>query len=383
MWIPLAFWAIHRVFDSDHPVKWGLLAGVFLSLQFLSCVYYGVFLAMLMIGLGVLLTATDLRRARTVLPVLMLGAAMAVALSTPYLLMYRLNVSTVGLRPVEDVGRFSAQPVDYLLAPAENQLLGGTADTVGNEKRLYPGLVACLIGLAALLYRPRKLVFVYAALFVLAIELSFGLNGPLYQWLHTHINSLHALRAPARFAILAQCALAVLAGLGVCAILQGIDAPRPRGLLVAGLLALLTVDYASSTKLVEVADKQADVYTIVRLTGPGVVVDLPMPHLTSLPQWDAIYESWSAKHWHPLVNGYSGFYPPGYYKTVALMESFPSDASIARLRELHVRYIVVHRLLLDTEAYLSLIDRMRQRRELLSGGIYSDPMGESQLFELR
>ena len=44
MWMPLAFWAIHRTFEQP-SWRTGLLAGVFVWLQIASSVYYGVFLA--------------------------------------------------------------------------------------------------------------------------------------------------------------------------------------------------------------------------------------------------------------------------------------------------------------------------------------------------
>ena len=74
-----------------------------------------------------------------------------------------------------------------------------------------------------------------------------------------------------------------------------------------------------------------------------------MPRTDRLPEWDAIYESWSVNHWHPLVNGYSGYYPPGYVRTIEVMGTFPDDQSIARLRALNVRFIVLHRSLFEPE----------------------------------
>ena len=44
MWIPLTLWALHRTLDEG-TFRWGLLTGVFLWLQMISCVYYGAFLA--------------------------------------------------------------------------------------------------------------------------------------------------------------------------------------------------------------------------------------------------------------------------------------------------------------------------------------------------
>jgi hypothetical protein len=65
------------------------------------------------------------------------------------------------------------------------------------------------------------------------------------------------------------------------------------------------------------------------------------------------------------------------------METFPDDESIARLRELNVRFIVVHHSGYDDDEYNTLRQRMWDRPELVSAGEYRDPMGKAQLFELR
>ena len=44
MWMPLTFWAVHRAVAVS--ARSAPLVGVFLWLQIISCVYYGVFLAM-------------------------------------------------------------------------------------------------------------------------------------------------------------------------------------------------------------------------------------------------------------------------------------------------------------------------------------------------
>ncbi len=386
MWMPLAFWAVHRAFD-ERPLKWGILAGLFVWLQVISCVYYGVFLAMMGTALAVLLAAADWRRARAATPGLLVGAVVAALLILPYMRPYMQNAKTLGSRDVVEVALYSARPVNYLASPPQNWLWGWTADRLGsNEARLFPGLGAVLLALVAFAHRPRRLVWIYAALCALAVELSFGFSGVLYGWLYEKVPVLRGLRAPARFAIVASCALAAVAGFGFRAIAERLRASRaPRGaLLAAGVLALLTVEYGPSKMfLVRVANNPPDVYRVIRAIGPGVVAELPMPRTDHLPQWDGVYESWSINHWHPLVNGYSGYYPPGYLRTLELMRTFPDDESIARLRALNVRFIVVHRAFYEIEAYASLLDRMANRPEFQSDGHYRDPVDEAQLFELR
>jgi hypothetical protein len=70
--------------------------------------------------------------------------------------------------------------------------------------------------------------------------------------------------------------------------------------------------------------------------GHEPIVQLPL----GSPAGDARAMVLSTGHWRPLVNGYSGFLPAGYYLR-RVLASFPDDRSQTLLRELGVRYAVV------------------------------------------
>ena len=53
---------------------------------------------------------------------------------------------------------------------------------------------------------------------------------------------------------------------------------------------------------------------MVNTLGRGVMVELPTPVPPALAGFDSTYEFWSATHWNPLVNGYSGYVPPAMSK---------------------------------------------------------------------
>jgi hypothetical protein len=75
--------------------------------------------------------------------------------------------------------------------------------------------------------------------------------------------------------------------------------------------------------------------------GRGAVVTLPMYRKP-----DAHLEArrlvGSVAHWRPLVNGYAGFFPHGYWDLVDTLNAFPADAAVTRLRRLGVRYVVLY-----------------------------------------
>jgi hypothetical protein len=91
---------------------------------------------------------------------------------------------------------------------------------------------------------------------------------------------------------------------------------------------------------------------------------------------------WSTAHWHPLANGYSGYYPNEYVETVVRTERFPDDRAIGQLRGVGVRYVVVHRAFYAEPEYRELLERIAERAELRPQGSFRDPVGEVQLFVL-
>jgi hypothetical protein len=120
----------------------------------------------------------------------------------------------------------------------------------------------------------------------------------------------------------------------------------------------------------------------LRKLEPGVLLELPLPALDRLPGHEPDYLVWSLWHFFPLVNGYSGYYPPSYLDTAFRLMTFPTPGSVARLRGLNVRYVIVHRAFYDEERYSQLKLRIENSREFKPLGSYLDSVGEANLFEL-
>lgn len=387
MWIPLAFWALHRTVE-ERSWRFGLLSGVFLWLQVLSSVYYGVFLAIAMtVFAPLLLIGRSLRHAAAAVPRFAAGGILAALLVVPYALPYLAAGRQVGSRPPAEVQAYSAKAVSYLASPPQNWLWGWTAERWGGvELNLFPGALAAGLALLGLAHAARRTAFAYAVLALLAFELSRGLNGSLYAWLFDRVEALQGLRAPARFGIVTLCALAVLAAFGCQVIARRRIAASPkaqRWLLAAGLVVLAAEYRTTDLRITSAAPTHPDLYSVyaaIRSLGPGVVLDLPLPRLDRLPGREALYAFWSLQHWHPLVNGYSGYYPPEYLQSVVRLERFPDDRSLQQLALLDVRYIVVHRAHYDDAEYTRLMLEMAARPELKRLGTFRDPDGDAELF---
>jgi hypothetical protein len=247
-------------------------------------------------------------------------------------------------------------------------------------RRLLHGAPASLPGLGWL----RRLGWPHAAglyllLTVVAVLCSFGPTlrlgplpdlWPLYRRLYDWVPGFDGLRVPARFAILTATGLAVLAGYGVAALLARIESSARRAGLVAVLVALALIEV--ETIPLSLADVEAvDPVDRWLATAPrGPVAILPF-YPESEAYMEATRQLGSTAHWQPLVNGYSGFEPPGYRATVEELSRFPAPAAVARLRALGVRHVVVR------------LDQLRgPERERIDAALAALPAGVSRVADV-
>ncbi|MGE3956774.1 MAG: hypothetical protein AB7H96_08665 [Vicinamibacterales bacterium] len=385
MFIPLTFWAFHRSVQTPSN-WWGALAGLCLSLQMLACVYYGVFLSLALVAfVPALLFLGPRQPLPSLVPVFLTTALVCIVLIVPFAIPYARAAAELGPRDVEEVTRYSARWSSYMAASSSNVLWGWTADRFGStELRLFPGLTTLVLAAAALIVRPGRAVFLYGLTLALALELSFGLHGMLYRLLFSQVEAVQGFRATARFAVVASCALAVLAAVGTAHLLERMRGERGRAIVLGAILIAVAFEGANRPMALMAAEPVAPpaAYQMIRSAAPGTVLELPLPDLDRLPGWEPQYQLWSIWHWKPLVNGYSGYYPADYRLTVLRMEVFPESGTLDRLRAHGVRYIVVHRAFYDRDAHARLMLRMASRPELKPWGAYQDPVGMADLFEL-
>jgi hypothetical protein len=382
--IPLSFWAIHKAFSESSFVH-GLVAGVLVWLQLVACVYYGVFLGLVIVVLSVLLFISTRYSSRsfTALVGLMAGGLVAVLLAIVSLRPYFDNASRLGTRSLTDIGVNSAVLSSYLSAPVENWLWGWTSPMFrGDELHLFPGVIAILLALAGLALAPRRTAIIYGSILLLGMELSLGLNGRLYSFLLDYVSPLQGLRAPARASIFAFAALAVLAGFGMRALrLKRLEGRR---LMTASVVVgALCIEFGSAPMRLQPAPRTPPLYRFLAQLPQGAVAEFPMPPPGGASAYNTLYMFSSIAHWYPLVNGYSGFIPEHYQQTMRSMSGFPDSASLKRLREIGARYVIVHSHGYEAEKYDAIIMRLRGRRDVVPFGRYQDVEGgHAELFEL-
>jgi hypothetical protein len=372
VWMPWALWAVHRTVESGRWLH-GLQAGIFVALQMLSSVYYGVFLATVLplVG-GLLLLSVGRPQALRAARALALGGVAAAIICSLYAVPYLAASTRVGRRTPDEIAKFSAWPYDYLVATPDNRIYGDGFEG-SDERRLFPGILPLLLAATGLFLRPATPgAVVYLLALVAAFEMSLGFHGYTYRFLYDQVPVFAGLRAPARLGIFVVMFLAVLAAKGHAALH---DAVRPAARRVLALLIScgLLLEYSvSPLHLVPYANAPPQVYEFLARLPSGVVAEFPVPSKNTVPGPDARYTYMSTFHWKPLVNGYSGYHPPSYLQRLDDLQSFPDASSLEALRRTGVKYVVVHlssyesanalsrnepvnKLLLDLQSYPELV----------------------------
>ena len=342
VWSPWAFWALQRTLETGR-LKFGLLTGVFAALQLMSSVYYGLFLGVLMAivgGLQWLFVPRALRLPS--LRSLAVGALIVLACANLYARPYRAASSRVGSRSPGEVMQWSAGLGSYR-AVSETNWLYRSFPKGFDEHSLFPGFVPpalAILGLIAL--RPRRTAIVYATGLAFAFDMSLGLNGVVYPWLYKHGGVFGGLRAPARASIFFLMFLGALAAGGVAAVTARLSG-RARPLAAAALIGLVFLEYwVPPLRMIGYFNEAPQLYQFLKQQPDGVVAHFPLPRSLGMPGQEPNYIYGSTFHWKPLVNGYSGYYPPTYGRRLRAMKSFPDAASLEYLRKEQVRYLVVH-----------------------------------------
>ncbi|HEY7817641.1 MAG TPA: hypothetical protein VIG29_05450, partial [Vicinamibacteria bacterium] len=344
--LPLFLACWHR-YLSERKTKDLVLVGAFFTLQALSGTYLGAIAAVaLAAALASLLPFAGLSRRDLlrVLVVLVLSASALVPFAAPYLRVHR----ELGIEwDLPGVGSLSATPSSYL-ASSSHLYRGLTSALLRSHPPtdyLFPGLSVSLLAMtgAIVLARSpgqcRRILLCYLLILVLGFLLSLGPRTPLHPFLYEHVVFFRGLRALTRFGLLPLLSLSALAAAGASWLLSERGLRRPR-LAAAGMaLFFIAESTALPYKLSTWKDEPPEVYRW--LAGaeakPGPIVELPFKII------DTQYMFWARHHgFRPMLNGDSGFVPVSHHWIKEALSRFPSPDSVALLRRLNVRYVLIH-----------------------------------------
>ncbi|HTK29509.1 MAG TPA: hypothetical protein VL309_08160 [Vicinamibacterales bacterium] len=354
--LPLAMLAFHRLADRPGAVR-GAVLGVAIAGQALACGYYGIFVV-LMVGFATLVTAS-VRRLWTrpaFWGALGTGAVVAVVIIAPAYAPYAA-LQRAGFDRGLDGARFYSPNWSAYLASssyAHAWMLGLIAPW--KNEVAFPGFVPVIFGAAGISWalarrsaagRPqalnlpasaRETLGIYGGLAGLGFWASFGPTAGLYTVLYRLIPAFGLLRAPGRFALVVAFGLAVLAGIGVAALLARV---RSANLVGCVVVAAAAAEFVVPLQLPQ-APPVDPVYRVLATLPRGPVIEMPFYYPAVGLFQHTKYMVASTAHWMPLVNGYSDYIPPDFYDHVNLLAPFPSRDAFRILQPGHVRYAVFH-----------------------------------------
>jgi hypothetical protein len=360
--IPLAFALGLRGYRLGRP-SW-VIAGWLVASWELSLGWtLGLPLAYLILTVLAVLVVIWIRRGRPPIPRRLVVAtavggvvfaATAAALAQPYLRV--ADEHPEARRSPETVEVYSPPAQAFVVAPEENQVWGGPTAGLRDslrtvpEQTLFPGLVIlalAVVGLGSAGYgRGLRIGLAVGVLAFSVLALGFTAEGGLlypYRWVYELLPGWEAIRVPGRLVTFSSLALALLAAAGADRLAASLGARFGSRLAVAGAVALALLVAVEGRGLpFDPFDRQAQPRVPNPPTRLGELAG-PQLHLPAQrPEDNRRYLLWSTDEFPELVNGRSSTNPTFTRDLIEEEESFPDRASVARLRELGVRTVVLH-----------------------------------------
>jgi hypothetical protein len=91
----------------------------------------------------------------------------------------------------------------------------------------------------------------------------------------------------------------------------------------------------------------------------------------------------STFHWRPIVNGYSGYYPPSYVDLWPPLRSFPDETSLETLRRRGVTYVVVREEGYGPARFAAIVRALASRCDVVGTGPFPDAASSAMIYTLR
>jgi hypothetical protein len=317
---------------------------------------YLVVFGAIMMAVVLLARVTDWwPRAARVLTMFGCATAMTLVAVFPVYLPYaRVARELHMVRSLDAVARFSATPAGYLASAGRIHMATWSSDFFKNEvDAFFPGFVVIVLAGLAVAWNLarrgsdanrsmiRQRVIMLIAIAVAGFVLSLGTKTPVYGWVYHLFPPMQGLRAAARFGNLFLLAMAALAGLGLASLRARLPA-RYATAIAALLVVLANVESLRAPFTYSRFDGIPAVYSLLaNEPGPVVLVEVPFYPAHAFFE-NGTYLVNATAHWHPLMNGYSGYVPDSYRRNAESFWYFPEERAIAAMRRAGATHIMVH-----------------------------------------
>jgi hypothetical protein len=266
------------------------------------------------------------------------------------------------LRSLDYVAVFSPTPKGFVVAPRSSLPWGAWHDaaraTLGEvppEKALLCGYVLYVLaacGLLMSIWTVRQRVYLAAGVVAGALFL-LGTNGPTFELLYHYLPGFDGSRTPGRLIVWPTLLLGLLAAGFVTELARQVrEATLEKARAVAvrvvtvPLLVLVLIEGLPKMDHVRVPTAPA-----AMSVAPGPMVVLPFDDSSDLN-----IMLWSTEGFPVIANGTSSVITPARQQLRDLMLSFPNAPTVARLRDLGIRSVVVVRERINGTPYAAALD---------------------------
>lgn len=352
-YLPLIAWGLDRAAATGRT-RTGLVTAALLALQVLCSYYLGYAAYVVVACFVVTWIVVDRRQPRTP------GAwrALAIAVAGPLVVVAPVSIPYVLARAS---GILSSELTRSFATPWDD--FGRPMNVFGGFVGWGTTLLAAGFLLSRLVHRgdgrerdgPRIAFLVLAALCgtLLAAGPEGFLGGWLspYSWLSAVVPGFRSLRVAARFAIVTSFALSALAAYGVADLQRRLAASRAGAARawvgVAGALVcaswMITSPWQLEAYPVATRAQLSPVHRWLAQNGEGrPLLELPRDRVLHVAESRAMVHS--TYHWLPLLNGYTGYVPPGSDFLLEHADQLPSVESLQILVDCaSLEWILVHR----------------------------------------
>jgi hypothetical protein len=343
--VPVAFLAIDRLLATSR-LRYAALAGAGVAIQATASIYLLVFTAWAVLCAWLMRLAEWRSRLRQTARWTLVAAGTCALLLLPIIWPYAQLARNQGMvRGLGETRRCSATWTDYLYT-------GGRLHYEAWSHRFredsadanFPGLTVTALAVFALLGSGRRSPRsrMWLGVVIGSVLLSTAPRLPGFAWLHEHIPALGAIRCYSRAGQMALVGAAVLAGYGAASVLGRVRGARAATLAGVALIAAINLEALRAPFWYRAFPGIPAVYDRLRDQPHAVVAELPFFDRRSF-FGNADYMINATRHRHPIVNGYSGFAPPGFDAIAEALRAFPAPEALEMLHQLNVTHVVVHR----------------------------------------
>jgi len=334
-------------FGQDGSLRMAMWAGVGLLIQLFTSQQLALLFGLFALPAGLLALSQRGFAPRAILKLGSVG--LAVLLLTAWYAWYpfQLHQSLAFTRSENLVAALSARPSDYLSKPLSASIaFPPKKDSNTDTEGLFPGLGLILLATWGAVSGGRQAEMRQWTWYLLgtgfcAFMLSLGTHSPLdggavLGLLRDWVPGFHELRSPFRFAILVQICLVLLSLMGLSSLSRFPFFSLNMTAVCLVATVALAENFSLPQPLASLPKPSSPPWAtwIKSHEDSHILGHVPFPAGLHVSDYQIETERMLAQiiHHKPLVNGYSGYFPPGYDRfQLDMAKNFPSSFLICFL----------------------------------------------------